>query len=347
MSLINQVLNDLDKRGAAKASAGDATIRVVPTQPKSSLWLYIILSILLVGIITTVWMITRKPWFKVQPVALVDPLPVAKVLTITHPAISSELQTPFSDVRLFSSETQQPHPNPMKVRVKPVSSVVLESALASQALLNLHPPRAEVTNKQLKKETPQQQAENEFRKAYLLAQQGQWADAASGYRMALSLDPTHVMAREALVAVLQESKHYPEAESVLKEALVLDIKQTHFAMLLARLQVERNEVALALETLEKTLPYAERMADYQAFIAALFQRQGQHKEAIAYYQKALEMSPVSVLWLMGLGISMQADHQNEAALETYKRAIDSRSLSPELQAFVEQRIKEIKPKDNK
>ena len=84
-----------------------------------------------------------------------------------------------------------------------------------------------------------------------------------------------------------------------------------------------------------------------AFIAALFQRLGQHKEAIAYYQKALEMSPVSGLWLMGLGISMQADHQNEAALETYKRAIDSLSLSPELQAFVEQRIKEIKPKDNK
>jgi MSHA biogenesis protein MshN len=145
--------------------------------------------------------------------------------------------------------------------------------------------------------------------------------------------------------VLQENKHFAEAENVLKDALDQDVKQTHFAMLLARLQVERGAVPLALETLERSLPYAERMADYQAFMAALLQRQGRHKEAITYYQNALQMSPVSGLWLMGMGMSMQADQQKEEALDAYKRAIDTQSLTPELQAFVEQRIKEIKPKD--
>ena len=344
MSLINQVLNDLDKRGAAKGTVGDAAIRVVPSQAKSGLWLFILFGILLVGAIATVWLIARKPWFQVQPVVMVAPAPIDTVLTISHPAIEFEPQVPFSEVRLFDQETLQPNSKPMIVKVKPVSSVVMESVLASQAHLDLSTARADAVNKLYKKETPRQQAENEFRKAYLLAQEGQLSEAAAGYRMALALDPAHVMAREALVAVLQESKNYSEEESVLKEALGMDVKQTHFAMLLARLQVERKAVPLALETLERTVPYAGKMADYQAFMAALLQRLGRHKEAITYYKNALEMSPVSGLWLMGLGISLQADQQNEAALETYKRATDTHNLSPELQAFVDQRIKEIKPK---
>ena len=131
---------------------------------------------------------------------------------------------------------------------------------------------------------------------------------------------------------------------MLKEALALDEKQTHFAMLLARLQVERNAVPVALETLQRSLPYAERMADYQAFMAALLQRQERYKEAITYYQNALQLSPLSGLWLMGLGISLQADQQKDEALNAYKRAIETHNLSPDLQAFVEQRIKELKPK---
>jgi MSHA biogenesis protein MshN len=46
---------------------------------------------------------------------------------------------------------------------------------------------------------------------------------------------------------------------------------------------------------------------------------------------------------MGLGISLQAESRKDEALDIYKRAIETRSLSPELQAFVEQKIKEIKP----
>jgi tetratricopeptide (TPR) repeat protein len=197
-------------------------------------------------------------------------------------------------------------------------------------------------SKQLKQISLKQQAENEFRQANLLAQQGRPREAATGYITALNIDPAHVTAREALVAVLLESNLNADAEKTLEEGLEQNPQQTHFAMLLARLQVERNALPLALDTLEKTLPYANQKPDYQAFVAALLQRQNRHAEAITSYRAALQMSPNSGLWQMGLGISLQATQHKAEARDAYNRAIEAHNLSPELQSFVAQRIIDIK-----
>jgi len=345
MSLINQVLNDLDKRGLAKQATGDETIRVVPYQTKSKLRLYILLVVLFTVAVAAVWLSIRQPMLSPKPVVAMSQAPIEGVISISHTPISSQPQAASSVELSLQPEPAISQAKPIAGPTKQTSKVAIESQSESRTNANVKIVPAIEANKQIKKVSLHQQAENEFRRAYSLAQQGKLIEAAAGYQLTLKLDPAHAMAREALVSVLQESKRYTEAETVLKEALAQDVKQTHFAMLLARLQVERNAVPLAIETLGKSLPYADRMADYQAFMAALLQRQGRHKEAISYYQNALAMSPVSGLWLMGMAISMQADQQKEEALDAYKRAIDTHSLTPELQAFVEQRVKEIKPKD--
>jgi MSHA biogenesis protein MshN len=112
-------------------------------------------------------------------------------------------------------------------------------------------------------------------------------------------------------------------------------------MLLARLQVEHGAVVQATATLEKSLFYADAQADYQAFFAALLQRQNRHKEAITHYQIALQLVPNKGVWLMGYGISLQAMQRNEDAKDAYQRALDSRTLSTELQEFVQQRLKSL------
>lgn len=112
-------------------------------------------------------------------------------------------------------------------------------------------------------------------------------------------------------------------------------------MLLARLQVERDALEQAVATLEKSLPYADTQADYQAFFAALLQRQNRHHEAITHYQIALQLTPNKGIWLMGYGISLQAVQRNDDARKIFRHAIDSKTLSPELQAFVQQKLKEL------
>ena len=191
----------------------------------------------------------------------------------------------------------------------------------------------------MKHVSPAQQADAEFRKAAALMQQGRIADALAGYEAALRLDAGQDAARQALVALLLEGKRGTDAERVLQERLNSKPDHTGFTMMLARLQVERGAVAEATATLEKALPYANSQADYQAFLAALLQRQNRNDEAIAHYQIVLQLAPNNGIWLMGYGISLQAVQRNADAKDAFKHALDTQTLSPDLRAFVQQKLK--------
>ena len=193
----------------------------------------------------------------------------------------------------------------------------------------------------MKHVSPAQQADAEFRKAAALMQQGRIADALAGYEAALRLDAGHDAARQALVALLLEGKRGTDAERVLQERLNSKPDHTGFTMMLARLQVERGAVAEATATLEKALPYANSQADYQAFLAALLQRQNRNDEAIAHYQIVLQLAPNNGIWLMGYGISLQAMQRNADAKDAFKHALDTQTLSPDLRAFVQQKLKAL------
>jgi len=187
----------------------------------------------------------------------------------------------------------------------------------------------------------QQQAENELHKAAELMRQGHVNEALAGYEAALQLDANLDTARQAMIGLLLENKRNSEAERVLREGLKSNPKRSDYAMLLARLMVERDASWSALLVMQKTLPYAERQADYQAFLAALLQRMNHHQEAVNHYKVAVQLAPSSGLWLMGMGISLQATQHNDEARDAYRHALESRSLSAEMQAFVAQRMKEL------
>ena len=193
----------------------------------------------------------------------------------------------------------------------------------------------------MKQVSPEQRADAEFRQAVASMQKGHIADAIAGYRAVLRLDAGHDEARQALVVLLLESKQGAEAERILQDRLNAKPGHTGFAMLLARLQVEHGAFEQAVVTLEKSLPFADAQADYQAFFAALLQRQSRHKEAITHYQIALQLAPGNSIWLMGYGISLQEVQRTDDARDAYKRALESKTLSPELQAFVQMKIKEL------
>jgi MSHA biogenesis protein MshN len=197
-------------------------------------------------------------------------------------------------------------------------------------------------DKQEKQLTPQQMADNEFRRANGLAEQGKMDEAEGAYEAALHLDPGHEAARQALAMLLIGDNRHPEAEHLLQEGLNRNLKNTGAAMLLARLQLERDAAWTALLTLQKSLPYAEQQADYQAFVAGLLQRLNHHKEAVAHYREAVRLAPASGVWYMGLGISLQTLARYDEAREAFQRALDTRSLNADLEAFTTQRLKELK-----
>lgn len=373
MSVINQMLDQLEQRGAHTV-AEQAMVRAVPQARRNFGLPLLALGLALVaGIAVWQWVQARKPVLSsvAGPAAGIAPkvtqgLPhpegagnntgshELEKSTLQHQA--AQLDTPVSGVavaympasRLSFELSSVPLPSTIPhTAAKPAKKSVRKSAgktvktqpiKASNAEVAVPTPDGALPMKQI---SPEQQADAEYRKASALMQQGHIADAMSGYEAALRLDPGHDAARQALVALLLESKRGKDAERVLQERLNSKPDHTGFTMMLARLQVERGAVADATATLEKALPYANSEAGYQAFMAALLQRQNRNDEAIAHYQVALQLAPNNGIWLMGYGISLQALKRNADAKIAFQHALDTRTLSPDLQAFVRQKLKAL------
>ncbi len=371
MSVINQVLNQLEQRGAHTA-AEQTMVRAVPQARRNfSLPLLAFCLVLVAGVAVWQWLHTRKPdaaasaapksmqGLQQPAVAVNNPgAPESGKLTPQHQVAETGVplsavpaaNMPASQLSFELSTVSLPSTIP-HTSAKPAAKRVHKSARKKVGKVAGTPPvktsNAEVIVSipdgalPMKQISPEQQADAEYRKASALMQQGHIADAISGYEAALRLDAGHDEARQALVALLLQSKQGKDAERVLQEGLKSEPDHTGFTMMLARLQVERGAVAEAIATLEKTLPYGNSQAGYQAFLAALLQRQNRNDEAIAHYQVALQLAPNNGIWLMGYGISLQALKRNADAKVAFQHALDTRTLNPDLQAFVQQKLKAL------
>ena len=365
MSLINQVLNELESRGV-NVPLGEATIRAVPPRKQPHVLRYAFVAVLALMLLALAkWYSGRTETPAPGSAIIAAPVYVAalassSVISASAPEASSPVSSdavaaPTSGMSrvlnapllsadrrdkpllvVQSEESPVAAPDVRKIaRNKPQHTFDRETENADTS------PEGIADNLQLKKVSPQQRAENEFQKANLAVQEGRTNDALAGYEAALLIDSSHKAARRAWVGLLISLKRNDDAERVLEKGIKRDPKDISFSMLMARLQVERNDLSLALETLQKTLPYAENQPDYQAFLAALLQRQSRHEEAITHYQIALKLAPGNGIWLMGMGISLQALQRKEDARDAYQRALATNSLSPQLQAFVQQKLKEL------
>lgn len=360
MSVINQVLSDLEKRGAP-AQIDDFVVRAVPAQHgRRVLWLTIVGALLGLAVATFWWDKNKirsvPPAPQPMPIRIVaaQPLPVQPAVpTSDTPATMPEESTEPA-MRLSFELSSIPLPSTLRKQSQPLENSgratkknapkSVKTAKTKSPAMEKSPAKENTAIKpgqQIKHFSAQQLQENEFRRATSLVQQGRSNEAYTTYEAMLKSDAGYDAARQAMVAILLDSKRNADAENLLQQGLQNNIKHSAFAMLLARLQVERGALPDAVATLRKTLPYADRQADYQAFVAALLQRQNNHAEAIEHYQIAVQLAPKSGVWLMGLGISLHAVKRNDEARDVFKRAIETGTLSAELQEFVEKRLKEL------
>jgi MSHA biogenesis protein MshN len=155
--------------------------------------------------------------------------------------------------------------------------------------------------------------------------------------------PPQPVAASVAVAVPAPTAAMPAAEplKIVREPAAPALPQPDMAMQLARQQLQDNALREAIDTLQRTLPQAGSRADYHAFLAALLQRDDQHRAAAEHYATALRGAPDNGVWWMGLGISYQALQMATQAQQAYRSAQASRTLSPELAAFVEARLGQL------
>ncbi len=356
MNLINQVLNDLERRGAPVAQSG-SSIRVVPAMPRWGRFAMLFgAGVGAVAVLGVLWAL--RPHGIPPSVASAEPrrAPPARAISAAPPLLPSAAA---SGVRGPSESAVPASRLSLELAALPAPERAGEPRAASGAAHALpkpvprhragthpsaQPPRDEAARQEeapIKRVSPHQQADAEYALAADLAQQGRKAEARQHLEAALKLDPAQEEARQMLAGLLLEDRRGADAESLLRQGLQGNPRQLAFAMLLARVQVERNALNEAVVTLQQMAPYAGEQAGYHAFLAALLQRQERHEDAVTHYQIALRQSANSGVWLMGLGMSLQALNRNEEARNAYRHALESQSLSAELQEFVERRLKAL------
>lgn len=187
--------------------------------------------------------------------------------------------------------------------------------------------------------TPRDRADAEYRKAESAMTAGRSGEANDALRAALKHDAGHVQARQALLRQLLDQRKLDDAMAMLQEGLDLQPVQTGWAMSLARLQLERGDVAAADRTLARSQAYAEANADYAAFQGHLKTRQAAHRQAVVHYQRAARLSPGDGRWWLGLGLALEADGKGAESKEALRRALATTTLSAELAAVAEQHLR--------
>jgi len=199
-----------------------------------------------------------------------------------------------------------------------------------------------VMDKRVKPFSPNEKAEGEYRRAADLLQKGRMADAEKHLRLALSADAAHTPSRELLAGLMLQQGHWREAQELLGQGIDAVPAHYPFAQLLARVHVEHGADHKALAVMEGSRRAGAENPEYVAFLAALYQRAGKHAEAVKTYSEAVTLNPQEGRWWLGMGISLEAAQDRNAAGAAYQRAIHSGVLDDKLLQYARQRLAIVK-----
>jgi len=375
MSLINEMLRDLEARRAGELARPDLQREIRPLPGGAAkgrtLWPWLMVALILVAGGATAWRYGEVPegWSWSAPpakvaavvpspppsvaspepsaAALSDALRMAEALE-NPPAEAESAPTPgvatpaaapapsAAESAKTAAETAKPpapqmvkgEASPTPAKIAPVKPKVTESVLPTGSV--------EKTSAQ---PSAHERADGEYRRAIAFLAAGQTGPAADALRAALKIEASYAAPRQLLFKVLLESHRVDEGIQVLSEGLELQPHQIGWAMSLARLLVDRGDLAGAEKILARHRSAAAGSAEYAGFHGHLLLRQGRARDAVDAYQQATRLTAADGRWWFGLGQSLEADGRANEGREAFRRALASGNLNADLAALAEQKLR--------
>jgi MSHA biogenesis protein MshN len=358
MSVINKMLQDLDRRQALGGAADAAAVRPSITRPGGREWFWRILVVLLAAALAWVgWvaiqLLPRKPLAtdlaftaaaqahsraairtappaikpaieEIKPAQVLAPEPPKPAPTSDALRLALELQTPIR-------ERAEPEPAKPSQPAKPALAAPAKPKPA---------PAVQAIDKRDRVRSGADNAEAHFRRAALLLNHGRVSEAEDQLVAALQADPAHAAARQTYVALLLEQQRIDVARRLLQEALAINPAQATFALALARIHAEQRDYMAALDVMDRAGSVA-RNADFQALRGAVLQRLSRHGEAIDAYENAIRGGTQPATTWVGFGISLEALGRRAEAAQAYRRALTAGPIAPEAREYAESRARAL------
>ena len=349
MSLINKVLQDLDKRSSTAPAAGAASphVRAVRAAGSGHEWFWRVLGVLVLLSVSWVgwvaWQLQPRPLatelaLTAGEAAQKKPAKPAAAPVVTAPA-PAPAEKPAAAPAPQAAASAPPAPPPELFKL--ALSIDRPIAERRAPVARKAPPAAVVpppVRVSKHERGPAEDAEAQFHRGVALLNQGRISEAEQNFTAALLRYPAHEAARQALIALRIERREFGEAQMLLEQGLALYPEQAQFAMVLARIHVERQDYAAAARVLTLSGEAARNNPDYQLVRGAVMQRLGRHDEAVEALQAATRLPNAPATGLVALGISLEASGRKTEALEAYKRSLEM-TLAPETRSYALGRVR--------
>ena len=359
MSLLNQVLQDLEKRDAESLPEQNQLNHVEAVSPAhKKLPLYLITLLFLTGIIAAAsYFIMDEESSKI-----VEPEPTTHISSIVQPqdpitkpapellgtenSIASKQRTIKTDTppivtahQINKAVPTQPiknHTTDNKTQQQPIKSA--PKRIKKNAQTNKIKPYKQ-QRKFSKKLNSKQQAE----KAFTLAKkQKNNTDQQTQLRQVLQLNPKHVDARLLLANNLLNMGMPKETAAVLDHGLQLFPQNIQFINFRSQLFLQNKQPQAALNTLQLITPDYTQDEMYLSLLAAAYQQNSDNLHSLQTYQRLLSINPQKAEYWLGFAIAQEKQGNKEQALNAYQHALNKKTLKNKIVSYINQRVSLLK-----
>jgi len=347
MSVINQMLRELDARGAAAPALPAASSGTVRASRRPAGLMLGGLGLLAAGAAAIYWTPPLAPTVVEASAAPVAAQQAAAPVAMAPAQVAAAVQD--SPVMLAAPQAVMAVPpgEPAIAAFVPPQAAVPAPAMIVDipdrpieplALAQTVEPSVTLTApavvKKMTELSPEAEAQQHYDDALVLRRAGKLDVAIGKYRQALARYPGMASARIQLARLLQESGQADAALSLLKAGFE-QLADDRLAIATGRLLADMGQRGEALEWLARGQA-GLRPADH-ALMGALLSQAQRHEEASRAYQRALAADPGQGGWLLGLGLAFEAQGLIEEARTAYRNALERGQFKPEVIRFLRER----------
>jgi len=357
MSLINQMLRDLESRNTSNNTPPTLQRNVQVTQPlpsKKSFLIWSLLTIIVTGGTYSAYQYI-KTLTKTPPVIIADnikkdPVPIAPYETVlaapnavTDPMPKIELQ-PSKNTTLQLVSVAQPAPTVLPaptIQQKPPVQTVPATQTAPEIVAEPVIKKTPITSKPalIESTSAKQQADLLYHQA-----ENNSEDFSVTYKLeqALKLDPRHLKARLLLAKTLHHQGQVDKTAEFLDQSLVLFPDNLQFINTRAQLYLQQKKPSGALETLQRIGLVNSSNETYLSLLAATYQQLQSFDKAAKVYQKLVNVNPDKAENWLGLALSQEKLGNPKLTREAYQQALNKNTLKESIATYIKQRLTELR-----
>lgn len=372
MSLINQVLKDLDARQPMHEKPANVSLTApAPEESGFTDWLrlmvWVITLFLVIAYLVYIWVFEPEvpEIVAVQPVSVSvvpssGPLKTGSALSknasaddtetgmqVSKPVDQAEEKLPAEKAPAQAEAKIQQQDSAVSLKKDDVAGVNVSTGKTPVAYLPLHDDGKPVETGIHKKSeiVVVKTKQSPLAIARSLLNEGRLTEAERQLQQILKKSPSDIAARELLIGMLLRDKRLSEADSQIEQGLKFYPGRENLVLMQAKMLLDENNIQAAVAVLQKHAQSVKNTIKSRAMLASVFQQQANYTEAAKLYAELVQAAPAESSYWLGLAINLEALGQSEKAVAAYQRAVQSGGLSISLQQYAMQRIAHYKRQD--